>query len=43
MKDFKTSYSEAGGTLPVDVSGGDNIDNVQTMMQQQKFTCTKIK
>lgn len=41
--DFKTYYSEAGGTLPVDVSEGDNVDNVMRDMQAEKFTCEKIK
>lgn len=43
MSSFKTSYSEAGGTLPVDVSEGDNIDNVQQRMQSEKFTCSKVE
>ena len=43
LEDLKTSYSEAGGTIPVDVSKGDNINNVQSQMQAEKFTCTKIK
>lgn len=42
MDEFKTSYSEAGGTMPVDVASGDNIDNIQTQMQAEKFTCTKV-
>ena len=40
---FKTSYSEAGGTLPLDVSEGDNIDSVQQRMQSEKFTCSKFE
>lgn len=42
-KDFKAAYSESGGTLPVSVSQGENVDNVQQMMQAEKFTCSKVE